>query len=569
MTKLLVVDDNAQNRYMAEVLFTGNGYQVESVANGVEALDKARENPPDIIVSDILMPVMDGFALCREWKQDDRLRSIPFIFYTATYTDPEDEKFALSLGADRFFVKPFSPDNLVAAVGEVLREFRERSPASPVNAVPAEDVYLKKYNQALIHKLEDKLAQLETTNQSLEKEITERKLAEEKMRRLESQLIQAQKMEAIGTLASGIAHDFNNILLAIMGYAEIALINTRAGKSGEKHIQEALKACDRAKELVHQILTFGRQTEIDHKPVQVKTVVKEVLKLLRASLPATIEIRQKLESESLILANPTQIYQVVMNLGNNAAQAMKEGAGTIDVTLVDVELDETYVFSHHGLTPGRYQKLEVGDNGMGMTPDQLKRIFEPYFTTKPRGKGTGLGLSVVHGIVKNAAGAISVYSEPGQGSAFKVFFPIFESDAVAEAPPVDLPEGGKESILFVDDEPTLLEIGAELLKRLGYRVATCGDGRSALETFKTRPDEFDLVITDMTMPGLTGDKLALELVQVRPDLPVILCTGFGNAVMGQKACRTGVTAHLMKPFVLRDLAKTIRQVLEDGIKPGA
>jgi CheY-like chemotaxis protein len=564
MTKLLVVDDNAQNLYMAEVLFTGNGYQVQSAANGAEALEKAHQAPPDMIVSDILMPVMDGFALCREWKQDKQLKSIPFIFYTATYTEPEDEKFALSLGADRFLVKPFAPEKLIAAVEEVLMISRERSPASPAGAVPDEDVFLKKYNQALIHKLENKLAQLETANQSLENEIRERKAAEDKMHRLESQLIQSQKMEAIGTLASGIAHDFNNILLAIMGYAEIALIDTREGQSGEKHIQEALKACERAKELVHQILTFGRQTEIDRKPVQIKTVVREVLKLLRASLPTTIEIRQKLESESLVLANPTQIYQVMMNLGTNAAQAMKAGTGVLDVTLVDVELDEYFVSAYHGLTPGRYQKLEVADNGVGMTADQLKRIFEPYFTTKPRGEGTGLGLSVVHGIVKNTGGAITVYSEPQQGSTFKLFFPVFESDAAAEAPPVELPEGGQERILFVDDEPTLLEIGEQLLKRLGYRVTTCGNGHAALEIFKARSDEFDLVITDMTMPGLTGDKLARELVKIRSDLPVILCTGFGNAVMGQSASQPGVKTHLMKPFVLRDLAKTIRQVLGGG-----
>jgi CheY-like chemotaxis protein len=565
MTRLLVVDDNSQNRYMVEVLFAGNGYQVDSAANGVEALTKARENPPEMIVSDILMPGMDGFALCREWKKDDRLKSIPFIFYTATYTDPEDEKFALSLGADRFFVKPYDPEKLVAAVGEVFAEFRKRSPASPASPVPDEDIYLKKYNQALIHKLEDKLAQLETANRRLENEIQERKAAEDKMHRLESQLIQSQKMEAIGTLASGIAHDFNNILLAIMGYAEIALINTRAGQSGEKHIQEALKACERAKELVCQILTFGRQTEIDRMPVQTRTVVKEVLKLLRASLPATIEIRQKLECESLILANPTHIYQVVMNLGTNAAHAMKESAGTIEVTLADVDIDDSFAFSHLGLTPGRYQKLEVGDNGTGMTSAQMERIFEPYFTTKPRGEGTGLGLSVVHGIVKNCSGTISVYSEPGQGSVFKVFFPIFESDVIAEPQPVELPEGGQERILFVDDEPTLLEIGTELLKRLGYRVTICGDSHAALEIFKSRPDEFDLVITDMTMPGLTGDKLAQKLLQVRPGLPVILCTGFGNAVMGQKACRSAVKAYLMKPFVLRDLAKIIRQTLSDEV----
>jgi CheY-like chemotaxis protein len=528
MTKLLVVDDNAQNRYMIEVLFTGNGYQVESAANGAEALEKARKAPPDMIVSDILMPVMDGFALCREWRADDWLGSIPFIFYTATYTDPEDEKFGLSLGADRFIVKPIAPENLLTIVTDVLNRSQPDAPVSPASTVPSEDVYLRRYNQALIHKLEDKLEQLERTNQALEGEIKERKRAEDKMNRLECQLIQAQKMEAIGTLASGIAHDFNNILLAIMGYAEIALIDTRAGRPREKHLKEALNACGRAKELVNQILTFGRQTETDRKPVQVKTIVKEVIKLLRSSQPATIEIRQKLESDSLILADPTQIYQVVMNLGTNAAQAMNDGSGTIDILLADVELDESLVASYHGLTPGSYQKLEVSDNGMGMTTDQLKRIFEPYFSTKPRGQGTGLGLSVVHGIVKNTGGAISVYSEPRLGSTFKVFFPIFESDYVAEMPTVELPEGGRENILFVDDEPTLLEIGTELLGKLGYRVTTCRDGRAALETFQARPDEFDLVITDMTMPGLTGDRLAKELVQIRPALPVILCTGFGK-----------------------------------------
>ena len=229
----------------------------------------------------------------------------------------------------------------------------------------------------------------------------------------------------------------------------------------------------------------------------------------------------------------------------------------------DVELDDSLASSQFGLTPGLYQKLEVVDNGSGMTSDQLKRIFEPYFTTKPRGEGTGLGLSVVHGIVKNTGGVVSVYSEPGQGSTFKVFFPVFGSEAVADAPPLELPQGGQETILFVDDEPTLLEIGAELLKRLGYRVTTSGDGHTALEIFKSHSDEFDLVITDMTMPGLTGDKLAREVVRIRPDLPVILCTGFDNAVMGRKACHPAVRAHLMKPFVLRDLARTIRQVLED------
>ncbi len=508
------------------------------------------------------MPVMDGFALCREWKLDDQLKSIPFIFYTATYTGPEDEKFALSLGAERFIVKPVAPESLVNAIQEVLDQIQANCPVLPVGKAPEEDVYLRQYNQTLIHKLEDKLIQLEATNQALQEETKERKRAEEKMFRLERQLMQSQKMEAIGTLAGGIAHDFNNILQAIMAYSDIALINTREGKSVEAHLEQALKACHRAKELVDQILTFSRQTEIDCKPVQAKAIVKEVLKLLRSSLPATIEIRQNIESESLILADPTQIFQVMMNLCTNAAHAMKEGNGTIDVALTDVKLDESFVFQHGNHTSDFYQKLEVSDNGMGMTSDQLEHIFEPYFTTKQKGKGTGLGLSVVHGIVKDSGGAITIQSELNKGSRFNLFFPIVEIEAFPDAPTAEPLVGGREHILFIDDEPPLIEIGATMLEKLGYQLTACRDSKAALKIFQARPDDFDLVITDRTMPGLTGDRLARELLQIRSGLPVILCTGFSNGISEQKASQIGIKAFLMKPFVLRDLARTIRQVLD-------
>jgi signal transduction histidine kinase len=563
MTKLLVVDDNEQNRYMAEVLLRGNGYEVESAVNGREALEKARKNYPSLIIADILMPVMDGFALCREWKLDDQLKSIPFIFYTATYTDPEDEKFALSLGADRFIVKPVEPEYLVTAIREVLDQFQANYPTLPVGGNSVEDVYLRQYNQVLIHKLEDKLAQLEVANQALQDEIRERKRAEEKLYRLERQLVQSQKMEAIGTLAGGIAHDFNNILLAIMGYAEIAFMDTREGKSVEKHLEQTLKASNRAKELVDQILTFSRQNEIDRQPVQIKPIVKEVLKLLRSSLPATIQIRQNLASKSLILANPTQIYQVMMNLCTNAAHAMKDGGGTIEVTLTDVEPDESFMSLQDNVASGFYQKLEVRDNGLGMTPDQLVHIFQPYYTTKKKGEGTGLGLSVVHGIVKNSGGEITVQSERNKGSQFKLFFPVVVSEAVADAPTAELPEGGREHVIFIDDELPLIEIGAMMLEKLGYQVSAFRDAKAALNVFKARPDDFDLVITDMTMPGLTGNQLIRELLQIRPGLPVILCTGFSAELTEEKASQLGVKAFLMKPFVFRDLAATIRHVLDN------
>ncbi len=559
MKKLLVVDDNKQNLYMAEVLLSSNGYQVELAANGIEALKKARASSPDLIIADILMPGMDGFALCREWKQDETLKAIPFIFYTATYTDPEDEKFALGLGADRFIVKPVAPENLVAAIREVLEKFNANHPVSDNKDAHKEDVYLKQYNQALIHKLEDKLAQLEASNQALEKEILERKHAEQKITQLERQFAQSQKMEAIGTLAGGIAHDFNNILLAIMGHAEIALLKNCEGETSEKHLKEVLNACDRAKDLVNQILTFSRQTNIVRKPIQTKVIIKEALKLLRSSLPTTITLRQDLKSDGRILANPTQIYQVMMNLCTNASFAMKERGGIIDVILTDVDLDTSFVSAFQNVPPGAYQKLEIIDTGIGIAQSQLAHIFEPYFTSKQKGEGTGLGLSVVRGIVKDTGGIITVHSEPRKGSTFTVFFPTFHGEFAAIETQNKILKGNGEHVLFVDDEPALIEIGVEQLKRLGYQVTAFRDSQAALKSFKERPDAFDFVITDMTMPQLTGMIFAKELLEIRPELPVILCTGFSDEITEEKAAKIGISALLKKPFLLYELSKTIRQ----------
>jgi signal transduction histidine kinase len=415
---------------MAEVLFSKSGYHVEYAGNGAEALESARKNPPDVVVADILMPVMDGFALCRKWKMDKQLKSIPFIFYTATYTDPEDEKFALSLGADRFIPKPISPELLIPMVQEVMDEAQAKGPAEG-GAVAEEDIFLKSYNQALIHKLEQKVAQLEAANEALENEIKERKQAEEEKSQLESQLIQSQKMEAIGTLAGGIAHDFNNILMAIMGIADLALIKTRNGHAIEEQLRGVFNACDRAKELVRQILTFSRRSNIDRKPIQIKTIAKEVLKMLRSSLPRTIEIQQNLMSDSLIKADPTQIYQVLMNLCTNAAQSLKDSTGVVHVSLGDLDIEDNHIVSGQRLPPGSYLRLKVRDSGVGMIADQLERIFEPYYSTKEQGEGTGLGLSVVHGIVKESGGKIMVQSTPGKGSTFSVYFPIIDNVATA------------------------------------------------------------------------------------------------------------------------------------------
>jgi CheY-like chemotaxis protein/exonuclease VII small subunit len=563
MTKVLIVDDNQQNRYMAEVLFSRNGYRVEMAGNGAEALELARKKPPDVVVADILMPVMDGFALCRKWKMDKQLKSIPFIFYTATYTDPEDKKFALSLGADRFIAKPIAPELLIPMVQEVLDEMQTKGPAEG-GVFAEDDIFLKSYNQTLIHKLEQKVAQLEAANEALENEIKERKRAEKEKSQLESQLIQSQKMEAIGTLAGGIAHDFNNILMAIMGIADVALVKTRAGQSVQGHLQGVFDACDRAKELVRQILTFSRQSDMDREPIQIKTIAKEALKMLRSSLPSTIEIQQSLVSNSLILANSTQIYQVLMNLCTNAAQSLKESSGVVHVSLSDIDIEENHMISGQRLPPGSYLRLKVRDSGVGMPADQLERIFEPYYSTKEQGEGTGLGLSVVHGIVEDSGGKIVVRSTPGKGSTFSVYFPIINNAAAAERPAAEMPKGGSEHILLVDDESAIIKNGTELLERLGYCVTAFIDSQEALKAFRFQPNDFDLAIIDMTMPGMTGDVLARELLQIRSDLPVILCTGFSKKITQEKADQLGIKALLMKPFRLSELSKMIRQFLDNG-----
>ncbi len=561
MTKILVVDDNDQNRYMAKVLLTGNGYQVETATNGAEALEAALNEPPDLIIADILMPVMDGYALCRQWKLNNRLKSIPFIFYTATYTDADDEAFGLSLGAERFIVKPVPPDVLTDAVRELLDHSQSETSSPADMAVPSEDVYLRRYNETLIHKLEEKLLQLENTNKALENEIKEHRATENKLSSLEKQLLQSQKMEAIGNLASGIAHDFNNFLMAITGYTEIALIHSRNGGASEKHLQEVLKACDRAKELVNQILTFSRQKDITGKPIQIKAIVEEALTLMQPSLPKQINIYTNLESDALVMASPTQILQVLMNLCTNAVHATDEG-GAIAINMTDVELDDDFCVSHCDVTPGSYLKLEVRDDGVGIPQELLPRIFEPYFSTKQMGEGTGLGLSVVHGIIKQIGGLITVQSNPSQGTTFQVFFPVIESEDALDGSCVDLPERGSENVLLVDDEPALVEIVTEFLKELGYNVTVCREGLSALQTFEERPQDFDLVITDITMPGLSGDKLTQKLLAIRPELPVVLCTGFSNTITEKKARQIGSKALLMKPFVMRDLARTMRVVLK-------
>jgi PAS domain S-box-containing protein len=389
------------------------------------------------------------------------------------------------------------------------------------------------------------------------RDITERK-------QLESQLQQAQKMEAIGTLAGGIAHDFNNILATIIGYAEmIEMFDVPNNDKVRERLKYILASAYRAKDLVQQILTFSRRTEQDKVPVTLAPILKDIIKFLRASLPATIKINARYEDNSSVLGDSTQLYQVMMNLCTNAAHAMGEKGGILEVNLSDVHFDSIDSGLQAELEPRAYIMVGVQDTGDGMTPDMLDRIFEPFFTTKRRGEGTGLGLSVVHGIVKGMGGAISVHSQMGEGSLFQVFLPRYEG---RKDQPVSEKFArivrGKGRILFIDDEQPLVDFAREMLIGLGYEVVALTSSPEALEQFSQQPNTFDLVIADLTMPDLTGLELAEAIMGLRPDIPVILCTGFADPAMAEKARKMGIAEVIKKPFGVQDFAESIRRVLD-------
>jgi signal transduction histidine kinase/CheY-like chemotaxis protein len=380
--------------------------------------------------------------------------------------------------------------------------------------------------------------------------------------RIQAQLQQAQKMEAIGTLAGGIAHDFNNILSAVIGYTEIALADVPEGSSQHRNLQEVLKAGSRARDLVKQILTFSRQTEQELRPVQIKQIVTETLKLLRASLPTTVKISVDIQSDSAVLAEPTQIHQVIMNLCTNAAHAMRARGGQLKIDLSNVVLGGSFIGQHPYLNPGEYIKLRVIDTGHGMEKAIVDRIFDPFFTTKERGEGTGMGLAVVLGIVKSHGGTITVESEIDEGSTFSIFLPVIMQEVDHEVSVKAPIPTGTESILFIDDEKSLVDLGQQILERLGYKVTIRTSSVEALELFIEQPDKFDLVITDMTMPNMTGDELAGKLMSIREDIPVILCTGYSERISKERAHDLGIKEFILKPIVMRELAIKVRSALD-------
>jgi PAS domain S-box-containing protein len=384
-----------------------------------------------------------------------------------------------------------------------------------------------------------------------------------KFRTMEEQFRQAQKMEAVGTLAGGIAHDFNNILAAINGYTELSLLTMTENPNVRELLDAVLKASSRAADLIRQILMFSRKQPLERRPIRLHSIVAESIALLRATLPATIEFDTSLATDApTVLADATQIHQILMNLGTNAWHAMREHPGRLQVKLEKCVVDATCAATNPRLRAGVYARISVSDTGSGMDQARLQRIFEPFFTTKPIGEGTGLGLAVVHGIMDSHDGVITVYSQPGEGTVFHLYFPDYTGEAAAPAiAEGSMPRGHGERVLFVDDEELLALLGQKTLAALGYEVEFTTQAATALALVRANPSHFALVLTDQTMPEMTGLTLATRLHEVRPGLPIILTTGYGLSLTPERLAAVGVHQLLLKPTTLHSLATAVDTAL--------
>jgi PAS domain S-box-containing protein len=663
LKKILAVDDNKDNLFVITAVLEDVLPQarVLTAVSGTDGFAIAREERPDLILLDVLMPGIDGYQLCQLLKTHEDTKHIPVIILTSLGTDTMVRVKALETGADAFLAKPVDRAELAAQVNAMLRikeaedqlredknilrntvrekcvelrdkmdELREttiilnRSPAVaflwrnapgwPVEFV-SENVHklfgytagefmsgkisyekvihpddLERVSREVIifadsnnfnhepYRIVTKHGDVKwvsdstynrrnrdnrtTHHQGIVTDITDLKKAEEENRRLEEQLRQVQKMEAVGTLAGGIAHDFNNILGIIFGFAELAALDLPGDTRTHKNIDKVIDAADRAKDLVQQILTFSRKSELEQKPLDAVLVVKETVKFLRSTIPTTIRIRQNYPGNPVIvMSNPTQIHQVVMNICVNAVQAMKN-QGELVLNLEKTQL-ENGSLPDNDMIPGPYLKLTVKDTGRGMAPHIAERIFDPFFTTKGPGEGTGLGLSVVHGIIKDHKGNISVDSKPGKGTRFDILLPVIKNGRCRDAHELKPIPHGTEHILFVDDEKELVYIGCMMLENLGYKVTGRYRSLQALEDFKKEPYAYDLVISDLTMPNMTGIRLAKEMNRIRPGIPFILSSGFSNVVTPGDMEKAGIKKKVMKPLVTRDIAAIIRETLDE------
>ncbi|MDD4155211.1 MAG: response regulator [Candidatus Cloacimonetes bacterium] len=684
---ILIVDDVEINLYMLKTLLVGHNHTVFETANGEEALDLLGKEKVDLIISDILMPVMDGFTLCLEVKKNPLFKNIPFIIYTATYTGNKDEEFALKIGADKFIVKPCEPDLFIQVINDVMQNHNNKTEnIANENKDQNDDIY-KLYNERLIRKLEHKMFQAEQEiqirieteqqlkrnesilnntqkiakiggweldlihnqmfwtqevydihgiknnilisnnpeeiiNQSIncydpedqkkvenayklciEKAIpytleckftsqtgeqkfvqtgaipyiqnnkiikiqgyimdcTQQKLEQQKQEKLKEQLLQSQKLESLGQLAGGIAHDFNNILNIILGYGELLLHTLPEDFHKINEIQEIVKAGQKAADLTHQLLVFSRKNITEMKIFDINETIKDIKKLLSRLLKENISLTTNL-SENLeqIEADPTHIYQILMNLILNARDALPNG-GNITIETSNVTVDDKYKNNYYDLQLGKYILLIISDNGIGMPKQIMDKIFEPFFTTKEIGKGTGLGLSTVYGIINQIKGKIYVASKQNKGTIFKIFFPISSKKTIE--PDIDYLNdknilGNGEFILIAEDEKSLKELLDKMLTKLGYNVIAVENGNEALKTINQQMIKPDLLLTDIIMPDMNGVELINNLKQIFPELKVLFMSGYSNIPINSNYKKY---PFIQKPFNINNIAIQIKMILK-------
>ncbi|WP_022668984.1 hybrid sensor histidine kinase/response regulator [Desulfospira joergensenii] len=469
-----------------------------------------------------------------------------------------DTPTAMLINNNFFFISA----NVFCTLGGYSIELNARHRFFSSHLLELEKEKVSRINQDLDRRVKERTRELSLANEQLNREINERIQAEAARIQLEKELNKKQKLEAIGTLAGGIAHDFNNILAAVIGYTELAMAGRDLSSDGVRYMSEVMNAAVRASELTKQILTFSRQAEQEERPVEVKSVVEEALKLMRATLPTTVKILPHLHSEAWIICDPTQLHRIMVNLCTNSVQAMEDKTGTLEVSLTETVLEKDSRENMDRLAPGPYAVLEVRDTGRGIQPEIMEKIFDPFFTTKEAGRGTGMGLSVVHGVVKQYKGGIRVESEPGAGTVFTIFLPVTRERSRRQVETNPILTGGTEHILVLDDEPALAAMQDKLLSSLGYQVVHFTDSLKAVEYAANHGRSLDLVITDFTMPGLTGLEVAEQIQTLIPDIPVILCTGFSEDITAGKMKQAGIASLLMKPVVRGVLAGTVRRVLD-------
>ncbi len=495
-----------------------------------------------------IIDVNPAFAKIFGYCSPDELISDSFGIANPYFTNPEDQKQYFKLIHENGFLEQY--------------EFKARRKDGT-------DIWVCA-NVRAIYDTNNKIIFYEGNITDIsDRKVTELALqkSEKQTEKLQEQITQSQKMESIGTLAGGIAHDFNNILFPIIAQTELMLMDTSEKTPFKEGLQKIQKSAFRARDLVRQILTFSRQDSSELTMMKIQPVIKEVLKLIRSTIPTTIAIKKNIHPDcGEIKADPTQIHRIIMNLATNASHAMEETGGELKVTLQQVQIDESCLINPDMKT-GDYLELTVEDNGKGMDRKLKQKIFDPFFTTKDVGKGTGMGLSVVHGIVANMGGVVHVESEPEKGSRFHVYLPVVEENREKKAVKTrrkSRVEKGIEQILLVDDEEAIVEIEQKMLEHLGYKVTSCNSSIKTLELFRAEPDRYNLVITDMSMPDMAGDRLAVELIKIRPDIPILLCTGFSQTISEKKAYDMGIKGFLLKPLLIKDLAEKIREVMGAG-----